>query len=125
MSNDGVEAGLSVPRPTRIPAARSSASGAIPQPSSAFERGQCATATSCSASRAISSASTVTQCAATTDGPSAPARASARIPVSPSGGGKKFEKLASGPLPWTSHSSSAGLSARCVAIGRPVATQAR
>src|SRR3990170_3837662 len=57
MSNDGVEAGLSVPRPTRTPARRSSATGAIPQPSSAFDRGQCATATSWRARSAISSAS--------------------------------------------------------------------
>ena len=48
MSNEGVEAGLSVPIPTRTPAASSSATGAMPRPSSAFERGQCATATSCS-----------------------------------------------------------------------------
>ena len=38
--------GESVPSPTRRPAARSAASGAMPQPSSAFERGQWATATS-------------------------------------------------------------------------------
>ena len=43
MSNDGAEAGESVPSPTRTPAARSAASGATPQPSSAFERGQWAT----------------------------------------------------------------------------------
>ena len=39
-SNEGAEAGLSVPTPTRAPAARSSASGATPQPSAPFERGQ-------------------------------------------------------------------------------------
>src|SRR2546425_8799265 len=55
MSNDGVEAGESVPRPTRRSAVRSAASGAIPQPRSAFDRGQCATGTSRSASRAIRS----------------------------------------------------------------------
>ena len=49
-SNDGVEAGESVPSPTRTPAARRPASGAMPQPSSAFERGQCATGTSARAS---------------------------------------------------------------------------
>ena len=32
MSNDGVDAGLSVAIPTGIPAARSSSSGATPQP---------------------------------------------------------------------------------------------
>ena len=41
-------AGLSVPRPTRTPAPSSSSTGATPQPRNAFERGQWATATSCS-----------------------------------------------------------------------------
>src|SRR5207249_1951344 len=62
MSNDGAEAGLSVPRPTVIPASRSFRSGAIPQPSTAFERGQWIAATPCSASSAISRSSTQTQC---------------------------------------------------------------
>ncbi len=44
MSSESADDGLSVPRPTRTPAARSRASGATPQPSTAFERGQCATA---------------------------------------------------------------------------------
>ena len=44
-----------MPSPTRRPAARNSASGATPQPSSAFERGQWTTGTSRLASRAISS----------------------------------------------------------------------
>ena len=39
------------------PASRSAASGATPQPRIPFERGQCATATSCSARSAISSSS--------------------------------------------------------------------
>ena len=41
MSNDGADAGLSVPRPTVTPASSSSLSGATPQPRSAFDRGQC------------------------------------------------------------------------------------
>ena len=65
-SNEGVEAGLSVPSPTRTPASRSSRRGATPQPRIAFERGQWATATPCSARSPISSASTFTQCAART-----------------------------------------------------------
>ena len=68
-----------MPTPTRSPAARSAASGAIPQPSSAFERGQCATATSCRASRSISSSSTFTQCAATMRSSSSPCSARLRI----------------------------------------------
>ena len=47
-SNDGVDAGLSVAMPTAIPAARSSATGATPQPRIPLERGQCATPTPCS-----------------------------------------------------------------------------
>ena len=60
MSNDGVEAGLSVPRPTRIPAR------AAPRAVRCRTRASCSTgamdyATSCSARSAISSASTLTQ----------------------------------------------------------------
>ena len=99
MSNDGVDAGLSVAMQTRIPAARSSETGAMPQPSSAFERGQCATATSCAASSSISSASACTQCAASTCGPSSPASASARIPVVPSGSTRSSEIALHGPVP--------------------------
>ena len=66
-----------------MPASRSSRTGAMPQPSSAFERGQCATATPCSASRAISSSSTVTQCAATVPRRSRPLSARRRIAARP------------------------------------------
>ena len=41
-----LDAGLSVPRPTRTPSCSRSASGAMPQPSLALLLGQCATATS-------------------------------------------------------------------------------
>ncbi len=58
-------------------------SGATPQPRIAFERGQCATATSCSARSAISSSSALTQCAASTFESRSPASASARMPVVP------------------------------------------
>ena len=85
MSNDGVDAGLSVAMQTRIPASLRAARGATPQPSIPFERGQCATATSCSARSAISSSSAVTQCAATTCESRRPLSASVRIPVVPGG----------------------------------------
>ena len=45
MSNDGVDAGLSVARQTGTPASRNAATGAVPQPRMPFERGQCATTT--------------------------------------------------------------------------------
>ena len=67
-----------MPSPTRSPAARSAASGAMPQPSRAFERGQWTTATSCAASRPISSSSRWTQCAAVTRSESSPDGARAR-----------------------------------------------
>ncbi len=58
-SSDSADDGLSVPRPTRMPAARRRASGATPQPSRAFERGQCATAAPVAARAAMSSSSDV------------------------------------------------------------------
>ena len=82
-SNEGAEAGLSVPTPTLAPAARSSASGATPQPSAAFDRGQWATPVPVAARRPISSSSRTTQCAATRFGPSRSCSASSRVPVAP------------------------------------------
>ena len=49
MSNDGVDAGLSVAMHMRTPASRMAATGATPHPSIAFDRGQCATTTPLSA----------------------------------------------------------------------------
>jgi len=115
-SKEGVEAGESVPSPTRTPAARSSESGAIPQPRRAFDRGQWATGTSSRASSAISSSSTSTQCAQSRSGPSTGSSvATARLPV----GGTRIGMPASGPVPCSSHSFSFALSARCVPTGIP------
>ena len=58
MSVESVAAGLSVPRPTRRPLFRNSASGATPMPSWALMRGQLATETSYSLSLATSWSST-------------------------------------------------------------------
>ena len=103
MSKDGVEAGESVPSPTRTPAARSSASGAMPQPSRAFERGQWATGTSRSASSAISSSSTSTQCAQSRSGPSTGSSvATARLPVG--GDEDRRDRLRAARVPCSSHS---------------------
>lgn len=124
MSIDGVDAGLSVPMPTRTPAANSLRSGAIPQPRTAFERGQCATATSCSASKVISSSSTWTQCAATTRSLNTPSSASFRIAVVPYGATSRCAYSAHGPVPEETQSCSASLSARCVATGSPNASHA-
>ena len=68
------------------PASASSASGATPQPSAPFERGQCATPVPVAASRPISSSSSTTQCAATTFGPRRSCSASRCVPVLPGGG---------------------------------------
>ena len=89
----------------------------MPQPSSAFERGQCATGTFRSASSAISSASTSTQWAQSRSGPSTGSSvATARFPV---GGDEDRAMPYSGPLPCSSHSFSFALSARCVPTGMP------
>jgi hypothetical protein len=54
MSKTIAEAGESVPRPTRSPASSNSRTGAMPQPRSAFERGQWMTGRSSSAAVAMS-----------------------------------------------------------------------
>ena len=59
-----LDAGLSVPRPTRTPSCSRSASGAMPQPSLALLLGQCATATSLACRMRMSSRVTLTQCTA-------------------------------------------------------------
>src|SRR5918996_2509821 len=114
-SNEGADAGLSVPSPTRMPASRSSRSGATPQPRTALERGQCATATSCSARRAISSASTLTQCAARVAGRKRPSRARYRTGVRPGEG--ISVTAAMGPVPASMYWSSSSDSATCVMTG--------
>ena len=119
MSNDGVEAGLSVATQTRTPASRRAVSGATPQPKIPFDRGQWATATSCSARSAISSSSALTQWAAMTFESSSPASARARIPVVPGGGTSISANDSHAPDPVRRNSVSASLSARCVAIGSP------
>ena len=62
MSVESVAAGLSVPRPTRRPLFKNSASGATPMPSCALMRGQLAMETSYSLSLATSWSSTYTPC---------------------------------------------------------------
>jgi len=123
MSNDGVEAGESVPNPTTTPASRSSVSGATPQPSSAFDRGQCATGTPRSARSGTSSGATSTQWAQRSSGPSTGSMlATGRSPV----GGTTIGAIAwSGPEPLSSHSVSCALSARCVPTGTPSDRQNR
>ena len=123
-SCDGTEETPSVPMPTRRPAARSSSSGAIPQPSSAFERGQWVTATPWPARRPISSRSTLTQCAAATRSSSSPAAARLRIPLMPAGSTSISANGCHGPSPRSSQSSSSWLSFRCVATGRSSVMQA-
>ena len=85
MSRESADDGLSVPRPTRTPAARSRATGATPQPSSAFERGQCATAAPVAASAAISSSPTCTAWATTVSGPEQPALGELQDRMAPEG----------------------------------------
>jgi len=121
----GTALGLSVAMHTRIPASRRAASGATPQPRIPFERGQCATATSCSARSAISSSSAFTQCAAIMFESSIPASASARIPVVPGGGTRSSANDSQPPCPVRRNSVSSSLSARCVATGSPCSAQAR
>ena len=119
-----VEAGESVPSPTRTPAARSAVSGATPQPSSAFERGQCATGTSRAARSAISPSSTSTQCAQRSSGQSTGSSACDR----PLPGGRNEQRcdlLRAARVPWRSHSVSFALSARCVPTGTPSDRQNR
>ena len=84
------------------PAARNAVSGAMPQPSRAFERGQWATGTSRSASSAISASSTSTQWAQRSSGPSTGSSvATPRFPV----GGTSIGAIGcSGPVPCSSHS---------------------
>ena len=83
-------------------------------PSSAFERGQCATRhVAVAASSAISAASTSTQWAQRSSG-RAPARAPRRGPLARAAG-RGAAMSSSGPRPWRSHSVSFALSARCVA----------
>ena len=105
-SCEGTDETPSVPMPTRSPAPRSSASGATPHPSSPFDRGQWTTATSWRASIAISSASTLTQCAATIRGSRRPAAARRRIPLCPSGSTSNGSTGFIGPSPRSSQSSS-------------------
>src|SRR5918995_580145 len=123
-SCEGTEETPSVPTPIRSPAARSSSSGAIPQPRNAFERGQCVTPTPCRDSSPISSASTLTQCAAATRSSSSPAAARLRMPLMPGGSTSISANGCHGPRPCRSQSSSSWLSFRCVATGRSSATAA-
>ncbi len=67
-----LDAGLSVPMPTRTPSCNRPLSGAMPQPSLALLLGQCATATSLARSVWMSSRVTLTQCTATKSGCNTP-----------------------------------------------------
>ena len=125
MSYEGTEETPSVPRPTRRPAARSSASGAMPQPSRAFERGQCATATSWRGEQgdllvvdldAVRGGDALVEQARRREAAD-PALAVPARPAAPPAAAK-------GPRPASSQSSSSWLSLKCVATagrapGRP------
>ena len=121
MSNDGVEAGLSVAMHTRMPAVakrRERRDAAAEDPVRA---------------RTVRDRDVVlgeqldllrrppcTQCAASTFESSRPASASARIPVVPERRHEHLgERLPRRPVPVRRNSVSASLSARCVAIGSP------
>ena len=68
-SRPSLDAGPSVPRPTRMPRSSMPRSGATPLASLALLAGQCATATSYSCQRSRSPSSMCTQCAASTRPP--------------------------------------------------------
>ena len=85
MSSVSAEEGPSVPSPTGTPAARSSATGAMPQPSSAFERGQCATAQPALGQQRDLVGPDLTACATIVSGPSTPSSASSTIGWRPNG----------------------------------------
>ena len=126
MSIEGAVAGLSVPSPTRTPAASRSSDRGDP---AAEERVRARAVGDGDAvlrqGRSISSASTVTQWTATRRSLRRPAPASARAPVVPGGGTRNEASAANAPVPSTQPVPfSAALSARCVATGRPSPRQA-
>ena len=108
-----------MPTPTRSPAARSSASGAMPQPRSAFERGQCATATSCAGEQrdlvGVDLDAVRGDDRAGRAGPPPARRRMPRLAVGGRRGGRRT--AATAPRPRRSQSSSSWLSLRCVATG--------
>ena len=104
-------------RPT-TPAARRSASGAIPQPRSAFDRGQCATGTSALGEQRDLGRRRPRRSGRRAGRGRAPARAS-RPRACPVGGTRRPRSPRSGPVPCSSHSFSFALSARCVPTGMP------
>ena len=97
----------STPSPTFTPASRMASSGAIPLASRMLLDGQCATPVPVAAKRAMPGASSFTQCACQTSGPSQPSSSAYSAGVQPN-----FSRV---------YATSWSFSARCVCSRTPCA----
>ena len=113
MSRRLLHAAPSAPSDTGPPRARSSTTGARPEPSFRFEPGQCSTLTSCSASSACSASSTQTQCAAHRRGEASPVAA------------RYCDVVHAGPRPRPARSRRAARRRGCGRAGRRAADSGR